>query len=105
MLEPMVTGEYSFIELAKSAMQKDNRRSRKNKNFSEMTIQEKFSQMFDVIDNEYIKEYNRFVKNVSYAPQELIPDFFTAIAAVRRLVNHVLTREFMRNELEYAEQF
>lgn len=92
MLEPIITSEDTFIELAKNTMQKDNRRSKKNKNFSKMTILEKFNQMFGILDNdsEYAKEYNRFVKNVSYAPQELAPDFGTALTAVRRLTNYIV---------------
>ena len=102
-LEPIISAEYIFITLAKKAMQKDNYRSKKNKNFSEMALEEKFYQLFKVIDNdiESAKEYNRFVKNVSYAPQELAPDFLTALMAVRRLSNHILTQE-LNEQLEYT---
>jgi predicted nucleotidyltransferase component of viral defense system len=104
-LEPIVTSEDSFIKLVKIAMLKDNERSKKNKNFSGLTMQEKFNQVLSVIDSdsEYAEEYYRFVKGVSYAPQELIPDFHTAIAAVRRITSHILTREFL-DKLEPVEK-
>ncbi len=96
MLEPVISGENVFVELVKETIQKDNRRSKKNKNFSKMTLEEKFNQLFKVIDNdaEYMNEYSRFVKNVSYAPQELIPDFLAALMAVRRLADFALTQKF-----------
>lgn len=104
-LEPIVTSEDSFIKLVKIAMLKDNGRSKKNKNFSGLTMQEKFNQVLNVIDSdsEYAEEYYRFVKGVSYAPEELIPDFHTARAAVRRITSHLLTREFL-DKLEPVEK-
>ena len=90
-LESLAIQEKSFIELAKKSICRDNNRSKRNKNFSGLSTLEKFNQMLNILDNdaEYIKEYDYFVKGVSYAPQELILDFKTAVKAVRKLAEYV----------------
>jgi hypothetical protein len=81
----------NFSGLVISAMQHDDRRSKNNTAFSGLPVAEKFQQMFDAFarDEQYRSEYDLFVKGVSYAPEGEVPDFDTAMDAVRRLTKIV----------------
>jgi hypothetical protein len=69
-------------------MQLDNDTLLKNKSTFGHSNAKKFAQMLSILtqDAEYRKEYDQFVKSVSYAPWSAKPDFDTALEAVRRLV-------------------
>jgi len=57
-----------------------------------MSIEDKLQHMLDILkeDKEYTVEYKQFVENFSYAKDDLIPDFNTAVAAVNQLVQNVI---------------
>lgn len=48
--------------------------------------------MFTILDEEgeYTREYDRFVKGVSYAPDNTLPTFKEAIEKVNLLADHML---------------
>lgn len=81
----------SFIKLVINSMQNDDDRPKTNISFSKLSIAEKLQAMLNVLDSdaEYVKEYNLFVKGVSYATESEVPDFFMAVKAVRMLVDVV----------------
>lgn len=91
MLENRVMDHADFTALVRKSMQDDNNRSKSDTSFSGMSMTEKFSRMLGVLENdaEYANEYNRFVKEVSYAPEGIAPDFDTALGAVKRLIQTV----------------
>ncbi|MEW6737360.1 MAG: nucleotidyl transferase AbiEii/AbiGii toxin family protein [Acidobacteriota bacterium] len=76
-----------FHALVAASMQEDRSRARNDRAISELTITEKFQRILQVLesDREYIKEYDRFVKGLSYATEGNTPDFAEAIEAVRAL--------------------
>ena len=79
-----------FAALVAGAMEQDEARP-KNVNLVGLTRVEKFRRMLETLENdlEYPKEYDRFVKGVSYAAEGDTPDFVTAIKAVKALVETV----------------
>lgn len=80
-----------FPELVLSSMSHDDRRSKNNPDFAGLAVAAKFKQMFDVLekDDEYQREYEQFVKGVSYALEENIPSYEQALDAVRALADAV----------------
>lgn len=82
-----------FPELVLSSMSHDDRRSKNNPDFAGLAVAGKFKQMFDVLekDDEYQREYEQFVKGVSYASEENIPSYKQALNAVRALAGVVTT--------------
>lgn len=80
-----------FAALVAEAMRKDDRRAKHNTGFTGLPITEKFEQMLICLtsDPQYVQEYDRFVKGVSYAKQSETPDFVQALQAIRRLVEAV----------------
>lgn len=59
----------AFPKLVLSSMGHDDRRSKNNPDFAGLPVEEKFRQMFEILDTnqDYPREYGRFVKGVSYA--------------------------------------
>ncbi len=90
-LEKRVQGESGFSQLVINSLQDDNER------FIEITgrsNEEKFALLLDTLSKghkKYREEYDTFVKNVSYAPEGVVPDFDMAVDAVKRLISIVLT--------------
>jgi predicted nucleotidyltransferase component of viral defense system len=87
-LENLVRDDARFPKLVATSMQLDNDTLLKNKSTFGHSNAKKFAQMLSILtqDAEYRKEYDQFVKSVSYAPWSAKPDFDTALEAVRRLV-------------------
>lgn len=81
-----------FPKVVISAMKEDDHRSKNNTIFTGLSINEKFHQMLSILDTdtEYSKEYDRFVKGVSYAKEGTTPDFETGVKAVKQLAKKVL---------------
>jgi len=94
-LEYLAGNDARFVKLVLSSLQDDNNRAKNIPDFAILTNQEKFKLMFDTLadDKEYPKEYDLFVKSLSYAPIDTVPDFEMAIEAVKRLAQIVLTAE------------
>jgi len=90
-LEKSVQKEASFSRLVINSLKGDNER------FIEITgrsIEAKFALLLDMLsrgDKKYREEYDTFVKSVSYAPEGVVPDFDTAVGALKRLISLVLT--------------
>ena len=57
-----------------------------------LSIREKFAYVIDLIkqDKEYPREYDRFVKSMSYANIEKMQSFEESLSSVESLMNHVL---------------
>ncbi len=91
-LENLVKDDARFPRLVAASMQLDNDTLLKNKPAFGLSNAEKFTQMLNKLtqDAEYRKEYDQFVKGVSYAQDGAEPDFDTALEAVRRLIKIVL---------------
>jgi predicted nucleotidyltransferase component of viral defense system len=92
-LEPIAEKDARFPGLVDASMRLDNNTLLKNKPAFGLSNAEKFTQMLYILvqDAEYRKEYDQFVKGVSYAPEGTEPDFDTALEAVRRMTRIVLT--------------
>lgn len=91
-LENLVKDDARFPRLVAASMQLDNDTLLKNKPIFGSSNAKKFAQMLSILtqDAEYRKEYDQFVKGVSYAPEGAEPDFDTALGAVRRLTQIAL---------------
>ncbi|MBL7802308.1 MAG: nucleotidyl transferase AbiEii/AbiGii toxin family protein [Saprospiraceae bacterium] len=91
-LENHVKDDARFPRLVAVSMQLDNDTLLKNKPAFGSSNAEKFEQMLSILtqEAEYRKEYDQFVKGVSYAPEGAEPDFDTALGAVSRLTQIVL---------------
>jgi predicted nucleotidyltransferase component of viral defense system len=94
-LEKIAGKDALFADLVLNSLQKDNNRAKNIPDFTNLTNQGKFKLMFDTFanDTEYLKEYDLFVKGLSYAPTGTAPDFEMAIEAVKRLAQIVLSAE------------
>ena len=75
----------AFKELAIRTIDRDDQRSIK---IAGLSIQEKFAVVLKILneDKEYIDEYDRFVKGMSYAPDNALPSFEQAMEKLRKLV-------------------
>ncbi|MFZ4476804.1 MAG: hypothetical protein ACOYPR_16510 [Saprospiraceae bacterium] len=74
-----------------AALQQDNER---NKEISELTPNEKFGLLLGTLTKEaekYRAEYDTFVNSVSYAMQGDVPTYDTAVNAVKRLIEFILS--------------
>jgi predicted nucleotidyltransferase component of viral defense system len=87
-LKNLATNNSKFPELVISAMERDKNRSEIIKSLS---LKEKLSNVVQIIstDLEYIKEYERFVKAMSYANEDSVPTFRAALENVRELVEAI----------------
>lgn len=91
MLETRARASTQFPALVQAALQQDNER---NKEISELTPNEKFGLLIGTLTNEaeeYRAEYDTFVNSVSYAMQGDVPTYDTAVNAVKRLIEFVLS--------------
>ena len=81
-----------FPTLVIESMKRDDNRSKNNPDFAGLPPEEKTAQMLTILESDdiYRGEYDRFVKGVSYAPESNIPDFDTAVTALKALVDKVL---------------
>jgi len=90
MLESRVKSSTHFPALVLAALQRDNER---NKEISALAPKEKFRLLLDNLTNEvekYRAEYDTFVKSVSYATEGVVPNYDTAVNAVKRLIDFVI---------------
>lgn len=83
-----------FPILVTSLVTKDDGRAKNSPTLAGLPVAEKFRQMLEVLESDlqYEKEYDRFVKGVSYAKEGEIPDFVQTLQAVRELVEIVLAQ-------------
>ena len=91
MLESRVKGNTQFPALVMAALQQDNER---NKEISALAPKEKFRLLLDTLTNEeekYRAEYDTFVKSVSYATGGDVPNYDTAVNAVKWLIDFVIS--------------
>lgn len=91
-LETLAREDPQFPALALAAMRRDNNRPKNHATFATLAEKDKMALMLDILtgDAGYPKEYDLFVRGVSYAPEGSAPDFPTALEAVKRLADHVL---------------
>lgn len=91
-LKDIALANPNFPKLVTVSMTGDSNRPKTNQTFSGLSIQEKFALLLDTLDkdNEYGKEYDLFVKGVSYAEEGATPDFAAALQAVRLLIGAAL---------------
>jgi len=95
MLETIAADDARFPGLALTAMRHDLIRPKDRDAFAALSSAEKFARLLDTLaqDAEYRKEYDLFVRGVSYAPEGTAPDFATAMEALKRLAKRVLDAE------------
>lgn len=89
-LEMTVEKNPNFPKLVIESCAQDNVR---NKEISEFSNEEKFKLLIGTISNEENncrEEYNAFVLSVSYAEESAVPEFDTALEALKRLISLVL---------------
>ena len=91
MLETIARADAQFVRLVKEALARDNDRPKNIAAFARYSPAQKFLLLFDILaqDKEYPKEYASFIENVSYARAGEVPDFHSAIEAVKRLAKIV----------------
>jgi predicted nucleotidyltransferase component of viral defense system len=79
----------NFSVLVSIALKRDNKRSELIKDLS---LSHKLLNVLNIInsDTEYLREYDRFVNAMSYANNDTIPTFKTALKYVEELVNKVI---------------
>jgi len=77
-----------FKEMVTASMLSDNLRARNDMSLSTLTASEKFKVMFDILerDQEYQKEYNKFVLGVSYAPTGTAPNYSEALNDIKLMI-------------------
>lgn len=78
----------AFANLVVTSMHEDDDRPKTNAAFSGKSVIEKLNLMMQILndDKEYAAEYDRFVKGVSYAPENETPRFSTAMQIVQEIV-------------------
>lgn len=91
-LKDLALAHSDFDKLVLFSMANDDRRSKTNQDFSGMSVSEKFDLLLSALDKdrEYAREYGLFVKGVSYASGNDIPDFEETLAAARNLIASVI---------------
>ncbi|SFE09903.1 hypothetical protein SAMN05518672_104473 [Chitinophaga sp. CF118] len=79
----------SFKALAIEIINRDDLRSSK---IAGLPIDKKFETVLGILSNEqeYLGEYDRFVKGMSYAPDSVVPTFKQALEKLRLVINHIL---------------
>lgn len=92
MLKDTVLKHAEFRRLVTNCMERDADRAKNNSRFSDMSMSEKFEQLLTKLDSDpkYEKEYDQFVKGVSYSTDDSTPAFKKAVKAIRLLVKNVL---------------
>jgi hypothetical protein len=85
-LQSRALAHAQFPALAVASVEKDDGRSKNATAFSGLPMAEKFQQMLHCLNTgpEYPREYERFVKGVSYAKDGTTPDFAQAFAGRAR---------------------
>jgi hypothetical protein len=88
LLKDSALAHEKFASLVAFAMAEDNQRPKNNPDLLNISAQEKFRLMLQILDTdaEYAAEYDLFVKGVSYAAEGKIPNFTSAVGIVRELV-------------------
>ena len=89
LLKELALTKTNFSALVSASMQDDDRRSKNNPSFAGLPKAEKFRQLLAILETEkeaYAREYDLFVKGVSYAAERKVPDFTAAVKAVGELV-------------------
>lgn len=91
MLKDRALAHAGFAALVAKSMQEDDSRAKNDTSLEGMTMSDKLEKMLAVLaaDAAYPEEYRRFVEDVSYAKSGQIPDFTSAVGAVRELVEAV----------------
>ena len=87
MLKNKALASSNFVNLVRNSTNEDDNRP-KNKALLGLGVADKFQKMLHILetDLEYPKEYELFVKTVSYARDASLPDFLTAVEAVKQLI-------------------
>jgi predicted nucleotidyltransferase component of viral defense system len=88
-MKDLALGNPHFSVLVNTALNRDKNRSELIKDLS---LSEKLSNVMNIIssDTEYLKEYERFVNAMSYANNDTIPTFKTALKHVGELIDTVI---------------
>lgn len=91
MLKGRALAHTGFTALVAKSMQEDDSRAKNDASLEGMAMSDKLEKMLAVLaaDAAYPEEYRRFVEDVSYAKSGQIPDFASAVGAVRELVKAV----------------
>ena len=89
LLKELALSHKNFAALVSASMQEDDRRSKNNPSFAGLPMSEKFQQLLAILETDkeaYAREYDLFVRGVSYAAEGEVPDFTAAVLAVQNLV-------------------
>jgi len=78
-----------FKALAIEVINRDDKRSSK---IAGLPIDKKFETVLGILshEKEYLGEYDRFVKGMSYAPDSVVPSFAEALEKLRLVIKHIL---------------
>ncbi|MDD3371506.1 MAG: nucleotidyl transferase AbiEii/AbiGii toxin family protein [Alphaproteobacteria bacterium] len=96
-LKDIALANPSFSKLVFNSMASDDRRPKTNQVFSGLPIKEKFDLLLNALgkDKEYTREYDLFVKGVSYASENDTPNFETTCRAIQKLIDAVTNSTFV----------
>jgi len=89
LLKELALSHTNFAALLSASMQEDDRRSKNNPSFAGLPMSQKFQQLLVILETDkeaYAREYDLFVRGVSYAAKGEPPDFTAAVQAVRDIV-------------------
>lgn len=88
MLSDRAIASPHFMELVNRAVSRDDSRAAE---VTGLSIQEKISRAIEILatDLAYSLEYEKFVKGMSYAGENVVPSYDTAIDRMRQLASHI----------------
>jgi len=91
MLKDIALAHEKFPSLVNFCMRQDDNRAKNNRLSVGLSMHEKFENMLSIFDTDskYPREYDQFVKGVSYSAEDATPDFRTAVAAIKVLIEIV----------------
>lgn len=92
MLRDVALSRAEFSKLVAVCMARDDGRSKNNSKFSGISMADKFDRLLATLnsDTEYSREYDQFVKGVSYSTEDATPSFKAAVEAIKTLVNKIV---------------
>lgn len=87
MLKDVALKRAEFPKLVAVCMERDDGRSKNNSKFSGSSMIEKFDGLISVLksDASYAKEYDQFVKGVSYSKNDEAPGFGEAVELIEKI--------------------
>ncbi|EKD51531.1 MAG: hypothetical protein ACD_62C00240G0008 [uncultured bacterium] len=93
LLKEAALNHSNFKKLVACNMEQDKDRPAASDHFSKLAISDRFNFLLNTLekDDTYQKEYDLFIKGFSYAKTGMIPNYQTAVDAIKAMVPFVVT--------------